>query len=264
MKRTLLVTIAALAASAAFAGDIGTPYYKAAMPQSAYSWTGWYAGVNGGYGISNENTGISGSNAIGSALVGTGAVPSSLKTEARGSLVGIQGGYNYQFAPQWVAGLETDIQYANIKGSDSRVLNGAPIGLPASLTTSASNQLDWFGTARARLGYLPTQNVMLYGTAGLAYGQIEGSNSIVLASTIPGLNGSAVGSFNDTKIGYAAGGGVEWAIAQNILLRAEYLYLNFDSHGTTPAATVLKTPVGFSTGQKDDFHLARVGASYRF
>lgn len=264
MKRILILAAAMAFASSADAADF--PQYTKAppIPQSAYSWTGFHVGGFGGYGISNESAGIAGANTVGNFLVGTGLVPNSGKTEARGGVVGVVAGYDYQFAPQWVAGIEADLAYANIKGNDGRTITTAPFGFNASLNTTVEQKLDWYGTVRGRLGYLLTPNVMLYGTGGLAYGEVKGSTTVTLATPIKGLNGSAIGTYDQTKIGYAAGGGVEWAVHPNVVLGAQYTYIDLGTHGYGANAVVLATPAGVNTSHKDDFHLATVKASYRF
>lgn len=264
MKRILIIAAALGIASAASAADF--PQYTKAqlLPQSLYSWTGFYAGGFGGYGFSNEAAGISGANPVGNFLVGTGAVPSSVKTDARGAVAGGFAGYNYQFAPQWVAGLEADLAFSDIKGRDGRVLTTAPLGFNASLTTNVQHELDWYGTVRGRLGYLLTPNVMLYGTGGLAYGEVKGATTVTLATPIKAFNGTAAGAYDSTKVGYTAGGGVEWAILPNVTARAQYTYIDLGTHGFGANAVVLATPAGVNTSHKDDFHLATVGASYKF
>lgn len=265
MKHRILIMAAALTFASAAASAADFPQYTKAAPiQSAYSWTGFEIGVFGGYGLSKETAGISGANPIGNFLVGSGAVPSTIKTDAQGGVVGGFVGYNYQFAPQWVAGLEADLAFSDIKGKDGRVLTTAPFGFNASLTTNVQTELDWYGTVRGRLGYLLTPNVMIYGTGGLAYGEIKGTTTVTLATPIPALNGSAVGSYDQTKIGYAAGGGVQWAILPNVIARAQYTYIDLGSHGFGANTVVLATPAGVNTSHKDDFHIATVGASYKF
>ena len=257
MRRSILAASLALAAvSTASAGDLAVPHYKAAPLQSAYSWGGGYAGLQGGYGLSNESSDIGGGNANGVAVVGSGAVPNHIKTEARGGFIGGHTGYNWQNG-QIVYGLEGDINWADIKGGDTRVLAFAPI----SLTTTGNSGLDWFGSVRGRLGYLATQHLMLYGTGGVAFGGVTGNSSIVLAAPAP-FGASALAGYNETKVGWVAGGGIEWAAFQNIRLRAEYKYLDFGSHTMASGGTVAGTPVAFVSTQKDAFHTVGVGASY--
>jgi len=158
MKRVLLafVSLAALA-GAAGAADLYPPaapnYYKAPpayMP--AYSWTGFYAGINGGYGWGSS----------------TWNIPATGRFDTSGGLVGGTLGYNYQFG-QVVAGLEGDIDWADINGTTT---TACPLGCKTSD--------DYLGTFRGRLGFA-ADRFLPYFTGGLAFGDIKASS--------PGLAG---------------------------------------------------------------------------
>ena len=88
-----------------------------------------------------------------------------------GAVGGDQVGYNWQFSPVWVAGLEADIQASGLRGSFNRLAAFVPLSL------NAEQKLNWFGTVRGRLGYLVNERILLFGTAGLAYGETEASAS---------------------------------------------------------------------------------------
>lgn len=265
MRKTILIAAAAFigCVSAASAGDISGPSYKAVMPQSVYSWTGFYVGADGGGGLSQDSMRIGGGNSLGSAVVATGAVPNGLKTDPVGAFGGGFAGYNYQISPQFVLGIETDIQYSDIKGGDSRTLNTAPLGFPASLTTTGNSRLDWFGSTRGRVGYLITPTIMLYGTGGVAYGGVKDSASIVLTTPAPAFNGSAALANSSTLFGWDAGGGLEAAILPNISLRAEYQHIDLGATSMTGTAVVAKTPVSFTATQAHTYDTVRAGVSYK-
>ncbi|MGZ3297177.1 MAG: outer membrane protein, partial [Xanthobacteraceae bacterium] len=154
MKKFLLagVALAALSGSAV-AADLARPAY--APPPPMYSWTGLYWGVNVGYSWGRDKNQWN--------LIAFGAVSESQKMD--GVIGGFQSGYNYQFG-QWVLGLETDIQASGQKGSTI-------YGIAPGVTLSADHKLPWFGTSRTRLGVLVSPTVLLYGTAGIAYGQVK-------------------------------------------------------------------------------------------
>jgi opacity protein-like surface antigen len=95
------------------------PVYKApAPPAPMYGWTGFYVGANAGYGWDTRPTNFSGTPNIAIEFTG-GVLPTSLSPNPKGWLGGAQLGYNWQFAPAWVAGLEADIAGAGIKGTAS-------------------------------------------------------------------------------------------------------------------------------------------------
>lgn len=150
MKRVLLagVALAALAGSAS-AADIPRRVERAAPPVAyvaqVYNWTGWYLGINGGWGW------------------GTGSMdgsPSTGDLKGSGGLIGGTLGYNWQNG-QVVWGLETDLDWSGVKGDGN-----------CSRGSNCEVKNDWLGTARVRLG-LAMDRWMPYLTGGLAYGDVK-------------------------------------------------------------------------------------------
>jgi outer membrane immunogenic protein len=204
MNRTLLASllagaaVAALAVAPSSAADLGPAAppqtYVAPPAPAAYDWTGFYVGINGGYGWGDFNN---------NAALGLG--------NAGGGLVGGTLGYNWQFG-QFVAGLETDIDWADISDSN-----------PA---TGGRANLNYLGSVRGRLGYA-FDRVLLYGTGGLAYGNTR-------------FRVAGVGSDDQTQLGWTIGAGVEYAIWRNLSAKIEYRYtdLGRDTFNLAPGATL--------------------------
>jgi outer membrane immunogenic protein len=168
----LIMLASAQAASAADMLPVKAPIYKTPPPQ-AFNWTGFYIGVNGGYGWSRDSA----SESPGDPLTILQVTPAATSFDAEGWLGGIQAGYNWQFDEKWVVGLETDFEGANIKGDGS-----AAVTMAASPGTfGASPTVNWFGTVRPRLGYLPANNVLLFVTGGFAYGKVDQSANVTIA-----------------------------------------------------------------------------------
>lgn len=222
MKRAFLalVSLAALTATAA-AADLARPapqtYYKApAMVTQVYSWTGFYIGINGGGGFGR------------STWDSTGGFNTS------GGLVGGTVGYNYQFG-QAVAGIEADIDWADINGSTT---NGCVAGCKTSD--------NWLSTVRGRLGYA-ADRFLPFITGGAAFGDIKAST--------PGLPGA-----DQTNAGWTLGGGLEFALAQNWTAKAEYLYVDLGKFncGTSCNLATPTNNVSFTT------NLVRAGVNYHF
>ena len=116
LQTTTVLAIFAAIGSAAAADLPPAPSYKAPPPATVvYGWTGFYAGVNGGYGWDHSSAAFSGSPNIAIEFT-AGVLPTSLSPDPKGWLAGGQVGYNWQFAPAWLAGLETDLDSAGIKG----------------------------------------------------------------------------------------------------------------------------------------------------
>ena len=195
MKKLLVALSLSLLTSSAFAADA-----IVAETAPVFSWTGGYIGLQAGYAWGNGNV-----DQIGG--------PGFIDTDPDGFLGGVYGGYNYQMSNNIVIGAELDIVYANVDGSGQVFL--AP-GFPAPGGATFSEELNWSGAARLRLGYA-ADRFLPYIAGGVAFGDIDISND----------NGP--GSFGDTFTGWTIGVGLDYAMTDNLLLRAEYRYTDFGS-----------------------------------
>ena len=181
MRRFHLAVLAAVAAigfaSFASAADmpVKAPVYKAPVMAVPPSWTGWYAGLNAGYGFGSESNTFN--------FVPPLPAPFdnvSYGDQLNGFIGGGQIGYNYQITPNsWVAGIEADIQYTDFKGSDAN--SGIATAIQRISVSSTCNQdqrVNWLATFRGRLGWTPGDHTLLfYATGGLAVGGVKASNS---------------------------------------------------------------------------------------
>jgi outer membrane immunogenic protein len=145
-------------------------------------------------------------------------------TNPSGFVGGVQGGYNYHpNGSQWVLGIEGDIQLTGAEDTFAPWKFSNP----------------WFGTVRGRGGYL-VSNVLLYATAGLAYGELRGQTF--------GLSETHINA------GWTAGIGAEVDLAHHWSAKIEYLYVDLaDSHFVV---------TGASNGYR--FGLVRAGVNYHF
>jgi outer membrane immunogenic protein len=208
---------------------------------------------------------------------GTCALPTSSKLS--GGFGGLQAGYNWQANPFLVAGIEADFQGSAIHGNAAN----PPFGFVlATAQIQTEQSVKWFGTVRGRLGFLPTDRLLVYGTGGFALGRVEETSSLIPTGTPAGASGGFsfdcsvgppicfAGSSTRTAVGWTAGGGVEFATAGNISFKAEYLYVNLGnghSHNLTAVSTAAfgGTPASFTTSfGSASFNLFRVGLNYRF
>jgi outer membrane immunogenic protein len=231
---------------------------KAAPAPPVYSWTGFYIGGDVGETWSS-NTGTF------NPLPTPGGVAfgiTMLSGNNSGSSVigGLHAGYNWQFAPTWVAGIEGDWSWSKAGGSFTQpwvAIPPAVLGAPPNFTTMSS-KLDWVSSLRARFGYLVTPNVLAYATGGMAWAKLDYTASAI------GFLYSATTALSDTQTGYAIGGGLEWAITNNWLLRAEYLFYRFDNGPNVVVAAIgSANPSGFSWNATT-LSVARGGLSYKF
>lgn len=250
----------------------------------AFSWTGFYVGGNVGYGWDNRTVTFTPNDfnaqfdTCGGNDGGTCAPPTSFN--GNGALGGFQLGYNRQINQNWLLGIETDFDWSRIQGTGtSNFILGYPT--PAASNFQATQNIKWFGTIRGRLGYLPTNNLLVYGTAGFAYGRVD--ENVVLNSQA-GANGADattgwscvsgpncfLGGSSRTATGWTAGGGFEYAPwNNNVSIKAEYLYVSLGGGDAVNVAAQnsrgAPTPSSFtSTLSTANFSVARVGVNYRF
>ncbi|WP_420134767.1 outer membrane protein [Rhodopseudomonas sp.] len=262
MKRLLLTGVAALAfAVPAVAADLPARTYKAPPPAivAAYNWSGFYVGVNGGYGWGKGDTSY---DPLPTPAAFINLAPTDVSLKPKGGLAGGQIGYNWQVGA-FVGGLEADIQWADIR-SDALVSpiiqnNLTPYGAGSYLATS--EKIKWFGTVRGRVGFTATDTLLLYGTGGLAYGDVEYSAN---ANFLPVGTVQYPVSFSKTKVGWVAGAGAEWAFAPSWSAKFEYLHYDLGNESTVANPVPVNPPFQVSYGWKTSGDLVRAGINYRW
>ena len=198
---TGIAGLALLAGSiTARAADIPPPVFKSPIRSvvAYYNWTGFYAGINGGYGWGKSNW----SNAV---------FPANPKP--KGGMVGGTLGYNYQVG-SIVWGLEGDWDWADVKGSSACLL-----------VATCETKNSWLATFRGRIGYA-FDRWMPYFTGGGAYGNVK-------ASINPGIS-----SASKNELGWTVGAGVEYAFLGSWSAKLEYLYVDLGSFNAGPFPVV--------------------------
>jgi outer membrane immunogenic protein len=243
MRRSLLVLLAATSlsfavAQSASAADLPLPPVYKAAPIPVFSWTGFYVGLNGGGGWGQTDHTAS------ATIVGVPGIP-ALTTgnfNVNGGIVGGTLGYNYQVG-QWVLGAETDLNWSNLRGT----FNGTIL---AVVPFSLSSQLNWLDTTRVRVGWA-YDRALFYGTAGGAMGGLTASASATGA--IGGIGLGATLADTQTRFGWTAGAGIEYAVTNNISAKLEYLYVDLGSQNQ-----ILLDSVKFTT------NIVRGGVNLKF
>jgi outer membrane immunogenic protein len=194
-----------------------------------FSWTGFYIGVNAGYGWSDSSDKF--------ALTATGFHG----LEPEGGFGGGQIGYNWQSA-NLVLGVEADIQGSGIEDKATDAIGNI-----------FKSRLDYFGTVRGRLGYAFGPS-LLYATGGFAYGGIR--NDAISVGPVPF-------KFSGTASGYVVGGGYEYKLNPAWSLKTEYQYINLGRNDPENAA--FGSACKFGPKCEDDaYHTIRLGLNYRF
>jgi outer membrane immunogenic protein len=227
MEKVFVTAIAFTAlTSASLAADL--PARTAAAPpmmaRPAFSWTGFYIGVNAGGAFSTKGDAKTVGSPAFVSLEPLGLAPASLGTSSSSFIGGGQAGYNFQ-SGSIVYGVEADLDWLNQKKTAG--FTSAATVLGTTLTTTATHNLDYLGTVRARLGVTPVDRLLVFATGGFAYGGVKDSGSVV-ANAAPAINWN--GSSSTTAVGFAVGAGAEYAFTDNISFKAEYLYYSLGSH----------------------------------
>ena len=228
MKKVWLrsAALAAFIAGSAQAADLkGAPIYKAVAP--AYDWTGFYAGLNAGVGASQTN----------------GSTDSEFPVTDRagvGFAGGLQAGFNWQFAPNWVTGIEGDIGYLGIDRSFKNWITVLALGV----------KTDWYGTLRGRVGYTNGPS-LFYATGGAAFVKLKNSYDFFSSQ-------ATLASKSATATGWTVGGGIETILGGNWSAKAEYLYIDVGS------ADVFNAGFEETAHFDNHFHIYRYGVNYKF
>jgi len=251
----------------AFAADLpstkGAPVYTPPPPPPP-AWTGFYIGVNGGYGGDRFVYPFDGDlyyGVVDPSLSGHG----NANITSSGFLAGGQIGYNYQFpASNFVAGVEGDIDWTSIRGQLGASLNeSGSAGHSLSGSAYGGSHLEYLGTARARLGYA-FGNILPYVTGGFAYGQTSSYYNISYA-----INGGSPNGFGDSaqhfQTGWTVGAGLEYQITPNLTFKTEYLYASL-SPATLYSISYSGRDFGydFSLRERTTVNIVRAGLNWKF
>jgi outer membrane immunogenic protein len=231
---TALATIMVVASSSYHVASAADLAFKPSDPVAPavvtpFDWTGPYIGLHAGYGWGKEHDNMSENGVPPVGIPQTTADSFNLS----GFVGGVHAGYNYQFANQFVIGVEGDIDYSDLNGSQ-RFNTPAPGG-------NLKFKTQWQGSARLRAGYA-IDNLLLYSTGGLAIANAELK-----------VNGS---SDTNTHVGWTVGVGAEYAFTQNWIGRVEVRYSDFSKQSYSTSLGRVKAGFNETT--------ATVGISYKF
>jgi outer membrane immunogenic protein len=191
MHRLTLASAGFLAAlsAPAFAAD---PMAELPMTAPGFDWTGYYAGLQGGYGWGRSD------------ITGT-EDPFSASPDLDGGFVGGQVAGLWQF-DQAVIGGEAELNYSSIDGS-----------VELGPGNSVGTDIQWFGSVDAKAGYA-FDRLLVYGIGGIAFAGIETSQNAA-----PGF------AKTKTNVGWTVGAGVDYALTDKFVVGAQYRYYDFGS-----------------------------------
>jgi outer membrane immunogenic protein len=254
------IGVAAVAAPA-LAADLPAKMPVKAPPIVApvYNWTGFYLGAHAGYRWADADF-TSDPYSFTPPTASAVAIPGRNESyRLNGGIVGLQGGYNFMFAPQWLLGVEGDWSWGHSSDSNASTITGtAASGDGFTLSRNSEVELTWQATLRGRLGYVGGP-WLFYGTGGIAFAHVKWNENTTLSVAAPATTVSATWSDDKTLTGWVAGVGFEYMFNPNWIGRIEYLYEDFGS---------FTVPQGFNPqfGNLDLSHVQkiRVGISYKF
>ncbi len=217
---------------------------------AAHDWTGFYLGGIGGGAYGNTQT----------------TAGFNVQPQLAGIMFGGTGGYNHQFG-QYVFGVEADGGWTNAAGASpcAPLVAGGPL-----FQMNCAGRVDWFANVAARAGYASGQ-FLYFAKAGAAF--VE--NAFGASCNLGLQNGSvrnaanqnctnALGLFSngytasDTRIGWMAGLGAEFALSQHWSAKGEIDYMEFGSrtNRASDGVTILNGNTGFA--------MAKIGVNYNF
>ena len=242
MKNLLLSSVALLGLTVgAVAADLpsrAVPAPVAAVP--VFTWTGFYAGLQAGYGWSSTST----------TFTGLGGVTAG-ELEGEGFVGGAHIGYNHQFG-SFVVGIEADLEGASY-GDD---FVGVRFSDGSTLRTESDVALQ--GSLRTRLG-VAFDRVLVYATGGFTFANFETDYTFTDGIT----DVVTRRSFDNSEWGWTLGAGVEYAFTNNLTARLEYRYTRFEGYRNDDSDDRAFFN-GSSYAFDPDFHTVRVGVSYKF
>lgn len=230
-------------------------------PAPAYDWTGFYVGLNAGaaFGGADMNNKVTGD-----FLTSVDAIPyqdqyqGSMGADATSFTGGALLGYNWQIN-SFLLGVETDFNYAGLDSNRKRTydLTTPFVGTEEQRFDS---EVNWFGTARLRMGFLLSDQFLLYGTGGLAYGNVDAKFHQTESSLFEWK-----GSDSSTQVGWTLGGGGEYAFDNNWSVGAEYLYVDLGSFDFNAPNIGTGNPDYTMKAKADtSFSVARATLKYKF
>jgi outer membrane immunogenic protein len=213
MKATLFGAAAGslLTVSAAFGADLAAP--PPAPPPLPFTWTSCYAGGSAGGGVGQKNL----NDTAGILSPNTGFTSANL--DISGYMLGGQFGCDYQFAFNWILGIEGAASGGDIGGKSAVATPGI-----AGDTATFKDTTDFLSSVTARAGYA-WDRWMLYGKGGVGFVNDRYNAADALGTyDFDGL---------ENRLGWTAGVGVEWALLDDWSVKLEYDYYGFGTRNVT-------------------------------
>jgi high affinity Mn2+ porin len=238
-----------LSAGGACAADLSAAQPTKAPPPAApaaYDWTGFYLGGHVGYALGGSNWSSTQAGVAAPAVTGAFDFSNAYNfSTGNGSyFLGFQAGYDYMIASRWLFGIQTDISFPSFVGGN-RTFSSVPTGIVNNL-----ERVEFSGNVLGRVGYA-WDRTLFYVAGGYAGGDVHAGamNDTAFGLSFPGSS--------SWQSGYAVGGGIEYAVTNNISVKGEYLFSQLD--GKTYYAG---SPDAVKAGL--DINTFKLGVNYKF
>jgi outer membrane immunogenic protein len=243
MRNRIFATASALAltSNAVFAADLPTKKGPPPAPQPApYSWTGFYGGLEGGYGWGQENDNFSAATGYPLDHIGIS-----------GAIGGVDVGYDQQFGT-FVVGVGANLEASGLSGKKSYGFFDEGNGI-----SSLSVRNTWQAALLGRAG-VAFDRLLVYGAAGVAFADDREKSTII----DPGYPLAAYGDQTKTLVGWTIGLGADYAVDAHWILTSELRYASFGRGNYSITDTLGAGTVNYKAGF--DETLLQVGIRYKF
>jgi outer membrane immunogenic protein len=234
------------------AADI--PVREPAAPYSApiipiYRWTGVYAGVQGGGGFGSDKVAV---------LAGDANFPDGfgrVTNKPSGYIAGGYLGLNYQLGQWVVTGVDFDYLYADLKKTTTDV---SPV--TAGVTSNMTDKVNWIASATGRIG-IAIDRVLIFAKGGWGWANFKSTSAV-----FTGAVNTSNQSLTSLRSGWTAGAGIEWAVTPNVLIKAEYDYMDLGTTRDQDVATAVGTGVvtALQRSSVSSLNIGKLGVAYKF
>jgi outer membrane immunogenic protein len=280
---SIFALLALLIAGPVFAGDDDAaktttkPVTSASAPASAptpapvppphssssgdYKWSGFSVGASFGYTLANGDTGF---NPGPTAASFFDLKPQTLLLHPHGVIGGLQVGWDHQHN-YWLFGITADFSGTGVNGStvENPIIanSGSPDTPPGGSNLKASESLKYLATIRGRIGVIADKRLLFYATGGVAGGRfILGGDT----NFTPFFSEDYLLDISRIKVGWTAGGGIEYAFHGHCHVGAEYLYYDFPNTAKSASPNPPNPPFFVVNTWTAKGNIARAVFSYRF
>ena len=252
MKRILLTTVSlAVLGLAAPALGADLPVYSKAPVAPTYDWSGFFVGVFGGGGYGNHN--------INNAFGNNGLANYTANYSAQGAIAGGEFGYDTYVFKDILFGVKAEGWWSGIKGNDSSQFFAGNFPNVAAVDT---DNLRYAGSLVARGAYT-VDRLELFFEGGWAFGSILHTNTNAPAFIVPpGPVLAAVDRFNAQVNGLTAGGGIAYAVTNNVIAKLEFRYYNFNTYSSRGTPFTVNGQLPYTV--ESTYSTVTLGVDYKF